>query len=177
MKRQLSHVNIFNLKLIGAMAGTMSVVLCPFVASAESTNNLKSEIKKQKKSTKFVATEIKNQKDNSKSARLKRIVKTFEATNKNKDLIALKSVKDTNTNLSGKLKQLVEERDYAGEYILAALKASESTDEKLPASLQRLVSERNHAAENTLIALKSAKIEPGKVSLVQKIKYSRNQVI
>ncbi|MEO1377422.1 MAG: hypothetical protein AAFW70_24700, partial [Cyanobacteria bacterium J06635_10] len=176
MKRQLSHVNIFNLKLIGAMAGTMGVVLCPFVAGAESTDDLKSDLQKQKKSTKFIATGIKDHKDNSKSARLKRIVKTFEARNKNKNLIALKSAKDTNTNLSAKLQQLVDERNYAAEYILAGLKVSESSDEKLPASLRKLVSERNYAAENTLIALKSEKSDRPKLSLVQKIKETRNQI-
>ena len=79
--------------------------------------------------------------------------------------------------MSANLQQLVDERNYAAEYILAGLKASESTDKKLPVSLQRLVSERNHTAENTLISLKPRKIEQPKLSLVQKIKETRNQVI
>ena len=170
MKRQLSHANIFNFKLIGAMAGTMSVVLYPFMASAESSNKSNSDLQQNSKSG------IKAREKNNKSARLRKIVKVFEAKN-NHNIIALNSAEDTNTNLPSSFQKLVDERNYAAEYILAALKTSESTDKKLPSSLQQLVNERNNAAENTLIALKPSKSYTPKLSLVQKIKETRNQVI
>ncbi len=175
--RQLRHTNIFNFKLIGAMAGAMGVVLHPFVASAESTNNSKSdELKQNKFST--ASAENKASKASKKYNRSKKLVEALEAIGKNKNqnnnLIALDRAEDTNSNLPVSLQKLVDERDYAAEYILTALK-TEDTNTNLPASLQKLVNERNNAAENNLVALKPAKSINTKLSLVEKIKQTRGE--
>ncbi|MGB3639409.1 MAG: hypothetical protein WBA39_17810, partial [Rivularia sp. (in: cyanobacteria)] len=158
MKRQLNGAGIFNFKLIGAIAITTSVGLYPFVADAQS-----------------IDTGIKTHKSNSELTYSKRIEKAAEAKNNHKNLIALNETEDVNPNLPASLQKLVDERNYAAEYILTALKASESTDKKLPSSLQKLVDDRNQAVEKTLIALKSVEVSEPKLSLVQKIKYSRKQ--
>jgi hypothetical protein len=180
MKRQLSHTSIFNLKFIGVMAGTMGVVLYPFVASAESNDNSKSDLQKQNKSTTFAATGITN-KANKKSTHPKRLVQALEGINKDKsnykNVVALNKIEDTNTNLPVSLQKLLDERNYAAGYILTALKTSESTDTNLPASLQKLVEERNNAATNTLIALKPLNVTKTKLSLVQKLKEKPSEVI
>ncbi|MGB6300743.1 MAG: hypothetical protein WBF90_31850, partial [Rivularia sp. (in: cyanobacteria)] len=179
MKRQLSHANIFNLKLIGAMAGTMGVAFYPLVAGAESTNSSESEQNNHKNSTE-AATGNKAGKASRKYNRSKQLVEALEAVNKNKNqshsVIALNKAEDKNTNLPGNLQQLVDERDYASEYILTALKTSEDTNSNLPSSLQKLVDERNNAVENTLVALKPIKVNDTKLSLVQKLKVTRNQI-
>ena len=174
MKRQLSHTSIFNFRLIGAMAGAISVVLYPLVAGAESTDNSKSEEQQNKFSAD--SAENKASKASKKYNRSKKLVEALEAIskNQNQNVIALKKAEVNNPNLPVSLQQLVDERNYAAEYILTALKTSESTDEKLPLSLQKLVYERNHAAENALIALKPTKVDDTKLSLVQKLK--RNQI-
>ncbi|MEO0686331.1 MAG: hypothetical protein AAFY76_15160, partial [Cyanobacteria bacterium J06649_11] len=183
MKRQLSHANIFNYKLIGAMAGAMGMVLYPLVAGAESTNSSESDQDNQKKSSK-TTTENQASKASRKHNRSRKLIEALEKLdknpNQNKNLIALNKVGSTDTNLPASLQDLVEERNHAAEYILAALKTSEDSQNNLPASLRKLVDKRNNAAENTLISLKSAEIfevTDTQFSLVQKIKYSRNQDI
>jgi hypothetical protein len=178
MKRQLSHANIFNLKLIGAVAGTMGVVFYPLVASAN-TNSSESEQNNQKNST-LSATGNKASKASRKYNRSRKLIEALEAVNKHKNqtkkLIALNKASDKNTNLPSNLQRLVEERDYAAEYILTALKTSEDTNNNLPSSLRKLVDERNNAVENTLVALKPIKVTDTKLSLVQKLKVRRNQI-
>ncbi|MBV6627886.1 MAG: hypothetical protein KI793_34015, partial [Rivularia sp. (in: Bacteria)] len=179
MKRQLSHANIFNFKLIGAMASAASVVLYPFVAGAESTNTSESEPNKQNKTSK-ASTENKASKNSIKYNSSKKLVEALAAVNQNKNqknnLIALNKAEENNTNLPANLQQLVDERNYAAEYILTALKTPENVNNNLPASLQKLVDERNHTAQSTLIALKPAKKHETKLSLVQKLKVPRKQI-
>ncbi len=177
MKRQLSDANIFNFKLISAIAGTMSVVFYPLVASAD-TNNSKSDELKQEKSTK-ASTGSKASEGSRKSNRSQKLVKALTAVkdnNQSKNLIALNKLEDTDTNLPASVQKLIDERNNAAEYILTALK-TEDTNTSLPVSLQKLVNERNHAAANTLIALKPAKIIDTKLSLVQKNSQSYNEVV
>ncbi len=177
--RQLSGAGIFNFKfkLIGAMAGAMSVVLYPLVASAD-TDNSKSDEQQNKSSAD--AAKNKASKSSRKYNRSKKLVEALEAVSKNKNqnsnnnLIALNKAEDTNTNLPVSLQKLVDERNHAAKYILTALK-TEDTNTNLPISLQKLVDERNNASENTLIALKPAKIVDPKLSLVQKIEQIRNE--
>ena len=176
--RQLSGAGIFNFKLIGAMAGAMSVVLYPLVAGAESTDNSKSDEQQNKSSAD--AAKNKASKSSRKYNRSKKLVEALEAVSKNKNqnsnknLIALNKAEDTNTNLPVSLQKLVDERNHAAKYILTALKTKD-TNTNLPISLQKLVDERNNASENTLIALKPAKIVDPKLSLVQKIEQIRNE--
>ena len=183
MKRQLSHASIFDFRLIGAMAGAMSVVLYPLVAGAESTNNSESEPSNPNKSSK-ASTENKASKSSIKYSRSQKLVEALEAVNQNKsknknnknNLIALNKAEDSNTNLPASLQQLVNERNHAAEYILTALKTSENENENLPASVQKLVDERNSTAESTLIALKPEKKYDSKLSLVQKLKIPREGI-
>ena len=178
MKRQLSHANIFSFQLIGAMAGAMSVIY-PLVAGAESTTNSESEQNKQNKSNK-ASTENKASKSTRKYNRSKQLVEALEAVSQNqtkqKNLIALNKAEDINLNLPASLQQLVDERNYAAEYILTALKTSDNANDNLPSSLQKLVEERNSTAESTLIALNSAKKYDSKLSLVQKLKLPRTEI-
>ncbi|MEL6458132.1 MAG: hypothetical protein AAFQ91_07765, partial [Cyanobacteria bacterium J06621_15] len=127
MKRQLSHANILNFQLIGAMAGVMGVVLYPLVAGAESTTNSESEQNKQNKFSK-ASSENKASKSTKNYGRSEQLIEALKAVNQNQNqtkqhnLIALNKVEDTNTNLPTSLQQLVDERNYAAEYILTALK-------------------------------------------------------
>ena len=181
MKRQLSHASIFDFRLIGAMAGAMSVVLYPLVAGAESTNNSESEPSNPNKSSK-ASTENKASKSSIKYSRSQKLVEALEAVNLNKNknnknnLVALNKAEDSNTNLPASLQQLVNERNHAAEYILTALRTSENENENLPASVQKLVEERNSTAESTLIALKPEKKYDSKLSLVQKLKIPREEI-
>ncbi|MGB3755867.1 MAG: hypothetical protein WBA07_05765, partial [Rivularia sp. (in: cyanobacteria)] len=99
--RQLSGAGIFNFKLIGAMAGAMSVVLYPLVAGAESTDNSKSDEQQNKSSAD--AAKNKASKSSRKYNRSKKLVEALEAVSKNKNqnsnnnLIALNKAEDTNT--------------------------------------------------------------------------------
>ena len=52
MKRQLSDANIFNFKLISAIAGTMSVVFYPLVAADTDTNYKENQLWKSSKAFK-----------------------------------------------------------------------------------------------------------------------------
>ncbi|MGB3653864.1 MAG: hypothetical protein WBA41_21990, partial [Rivularia sp. (in: cyanobacteria)] len=192
---------IFNFKLIGAIAGTIGVVLHPLVARADTDNSTHSD-RKQKSSKASIGTSqynsqlaIRNSQlmptDESRGLNHKGIIgQSSRKYNRSKQLIEALSViknnknqdrnvialnkKDTNTNLPASLQKLVDERDYAGKYILTALK-TEDTNTNLPASLQKLVDERNNTAENTLIALKPAEVNT--ISLIQKLKETRSEVI
>ena len=177
MKRQLSDANIFNFKFkfISAIAGTMSVVFYPLVASAD-TNKPTDEEYKFGKSTK--ASTGSKASESSRTNRSQKLVKALEAINKdnNQNLVVLNKLENTETNLPASVQKLVDERNNAAEYILTALK-TEDTNTNLPASLQKLVDERNDAAEKTLVSLKPAKIIDTKLSLVQKISQSSNEVV
>ncbi|WP_414621401.1 hypothetical protein [Calothrix sp. CCY 0018] len=176
MKRQLNHTNIFNFKLISAIAGTMSVVFYPLVASADTYKPIDEE-NQLWKSTK-ASTGSKASEGSRKSNRSQKLVEALAAisNNKNKNLIALNELEDTNTNLPASVQKLIDERNNAAEYILTALK-TEDKNTNVPASLQKLVDERNNAAANTLVALKPRKIIYPQLSLGQKTTPISNEVI
>lgn len=182
MKRQLSDANIFNFKLISAIAGTMSVVFYPLVASAD-TDKPTDEENQLWKSTK-ASTGSKASEGSRKSNRSQKLVKALEAINKDnnqnqvqaRNIIALNELEDTNTNLPASVQKLIDERNNAAEYILTALK-TEDKNTNVPASLQKLVDERNNAAANTLVALKPKKIIYPQLSLGQKTTPISNEVI
>ncbi len=167
MKRKLSNtntINLNNLKLIGVMAGNISVLLSPVIASAESTNS------------QFIKLEVTEQanRDNNQSTSSRRILKVLEAENKNKNQVAPDLTDDSNTDLTTNLQKLVAQGNDTAGYILAALKASDIKAKKLSSNLQKLVDERKEASNNS-IALKSVKVSGTKLSLVQKIKETRKQ--
>ncbi len=147
--RQLNNLTIFNFKLISAITITTSVGLYPFVARADTDSSTQSA---------FVG--------NSQSISLNSSKRLLEALDNNKNVIALNKVEDVNQKLPASLQKLVDERNYAAEYILTALK-SESADNNLPSSLQKLVDERNNLAEKTFAALKPAEVADIKLSPVQ----------
>ncbi|MEO1186732.1 MAG: hypothetical protein AAFX46_19535, partial [Cyanobacteria bacterium J06636_27] len=84
MKRQLSHANILNFQLIGAMAGVMGVVLYPLVAGAESTTNSESEQNKQNQFSK-ATSKNKASKSPKNYGRSEQLIEALKAVNQNQN--------------------------------------------------------------------------------------------
>ncbi|MGF1676734.1 MAG: hypothetical protein ACFCUV_24105 [Rivularia sp. (in: cyanobacteria)] len=181
-----------NLKLIVAIAGVISVVLYPLVASAESTSNSNSDLQKKTNSGTVENYGNKNRRDAesakergnerlvvldgdriSKSSRLRAIVQAHELKNQKIELL-----QSSNALVNPKNEQII---NVDIEENLVAIKPFQP-DSNLPKSLQKLVDERNQEIDSQqelekTIAIKPFQPDSNLPKSLQKLVDERNQEI